>query len=126
MRFVRAAGWSYHSSPMEHEADAPTQSFGDQTQDVHPLCGRERMIFILWLLSPTPIMLLATAVLGRSNDWIDYVFFMFGVLNLYAWSAVLLRRFRLKSWELKAIPLTGAAALVNIGLIFLFAWLLGI
>lgn len=74
----------------------------------------------VWLLSPTACLLIvAMAINGGppAFDWrhggIRWTFFLTGILNMYAFSAMFLRARSIEGWEMKAIPLAGALALAN-------------
>lgn len=73
----------------------------------------------LWAVTPT-LALLLTAIAGSGSariDWesiaIRWTFFLIGIMNMYAFSAVTLRARHTEQWEMKAIPLAGAMCIAN-------------
>lgn len=75
---------------------------------------------VLWAISPCIAVLITAAAehggLPRMN-WesitIRWTFFLLGIMNMYAFSAVVLRSRDVDQWEIKAIPVAGVMAAVN-------------
>lgn len=85
----------------------------------------------LWAVTPTLALLLTALAEGGSPrlDWesiaIRWTFFLTGIMNMYAFSAVTLRARHVEGWELKAIPVAGALCVANAVLATLVGTALG-
>ncbi len=78
-----------------------------------------RGVMVLWVLSPTVILLPCLAFFGWSWSYLGWVVFFALLLNLYAFSAMNLWDRGVADWEMKAVPFTLALSVVNGALVVL-------
>jgi hypothetical protein len=76
-----------------------------------------RSVTVAWALSPAFVLLPCVVIFGRQWPYLGWLAFFAGVLNMYAWSAVMLWTRRIEHWEVRAVPLTLLMIVINLAIL---------
>ena len=81
-------------------------------------------VSVVWGISPAVILLSLIVLFTRQWPYLGWCAFLFGALNMYAFCAFHLCQKSVDDWELRAVPMTLLALVVNLGLVVLGGYVL--